>query len=278
MIKGMQKLKQKNNKEIISQHKKLSIQFSLDGFSFCIKDIPTNETLVVTEYVFKERLNTPNLLLEKINQVFESDKDLQANFEKVTAVHQNKLSTIVPNDLFDEDHLKSYLNYTIQTLSSDLVVYDDLNFDAKIVYIPYVNVNNFLFQNFGEFEFKHHSTLFIDEVLKQKEQFKDNAIFVNVSYANMDVVILKNREFNLYNSFFYNTKEDFIYYVLFCIEQLELDPNELTLYFSGNIINDYEIYKISQDYIKNIEFLKPNHDFFEKSEYFFKHSHYTLLS
>ncbi len=278
MIPEMQKLRKKNNKEIISQHKKLSIQFSLDGFSFCVKDIPTNEILVVTEYVFKERLNTPNLLLDKIVEAFETDKDLQADFEKVTAIHRNKLSTIVPNALFDEQHIKSYLNYTIQTLSSDLVVFDDLKIEAKNVYIPYVNINNYLFQNFGEFEYKHHSTLFIEEILDRKEEFNTNSLFVNVSYSNVDVIIIKDSEFSLYNSFSYNTKEDFIYYILFCVEQLEMDINEFTLYFSGNIIHEFDIYKIAYDYIKNIEFLTPNHDFFKKSEFFFDHSLYTLVS
>lgn len=274
----MQKLTQKNNKEIISQHRKLSIQFSLDGFSFCVKDIPTNEILVVTEYIFQERLSTPNLLLEKVTQAFENDKDLQVNFEKIEAIHQSQLATLVPNALFDEEHLKSYLNYSVKTLPSDFVAFDDINIDAKSVYIPYVNINNFLFQNFGEFEFKHHSTLFIEEILHQKDHFKDDAIFVNVAYYSLDIIIIKNGSFSLYNSFSYNSKEDFIYYILFCVEQLEMDPDKLHLYFSGNIINDYDIYIITQEYIRNIEFLKPKHDFFNESEFFLKHSHYTLLS
>ena len=274
----MQKLQQRSNKAISSQQKKLSIQFSLDGFSFCVQDIPTKEILVVSEYVFKERLATPNLLLEKVVEIFESDKDLQVNFDQVTVIHQNNLSTLVPNDFFDESHLKSYLQYTIKTLSSDFVTYDSLTNNIHNVYIPYVNINNYLFQNFGEFEFKHHSSLFIDKIAQQQNSLNKDCIFINVSYSSMDVGIVKDNEFSLYNSFHYKSKEDFIYYILFCIEQLEMNANELTVYFCGNIINEFDIYNITKNYIKNIEFLEPNHDFFEKSEFFFKHAHYLLLS
>ncbi|CAM1340309.1 DUF3822 family protein [Tenacibaculum amylolyticum] len=275
----MQKLIQKSKEDLFSQHKSLSIQFSLDGFSFCVKDIPSQNIILLTEYAFDQRVDTPQLLLEKVQEIFESDKELQVDFESITAIHQNQLVTQVPNDYFDEAQLQSYLNFTIKTLASDYITFDNLaSIEAKNVYIPYVNINNFLFQNFGEFEFKHHSTVLIEQLTKMHQQNTKETMYVNVSYYNMDVVVFVNGAFTLYNSFEFTSKEDFLYYILFVAEQLELDFTTFQLLFLGNIVNDYETYSIARQYIQNVDFIEPNHDFLEKSEHFFPHSNYILLS
>ncbi len=274
----MQKLTQKSNKEIISEHKSLSIQVSLDGFSFCIKDIPVNEILVLSEYAFSEKLLSPNLLADKINYAFENDKDLQIDFDKIIAVHENRLVTQVPNTFFDETQLKAYLQYNIKTLASDFFAYDNIaTIQAKNVYVPYVNINNFLFQNFGEFEFKHHSTILIEQLSKLYKD-EEQVMFVNVTYTTIDIIIFNKSKFTLFNSFSYRCKEDFIYYILLCAEQLEMNVHQFQLYFLGNITSEYETYKMTYEYVKNVHFIEPDFEFLEKSEYFFAHSHYTLLS
>lgn len=274
----MQKLTQKNNKELFLKHKSLSIQFSLDGFSFCIKDIPTGEIFMLSEYSFDTSLETPGILLEKIKSIFETEKELQVDFESITAIHQNQLATQVPNDFFDENHLKSYLDYTIKTLPSDYVTHDDLELiKAKNIYIPYVNINNFLFQNFGEFEFKHHLTVLINNLLEYNFNKKET-IFVNVTYSSLDIVVITDNQLSFCNSFTFNTKEDFLYYILFSCEQLNLDPKTLQLAFLGNITTEFETFKITSEYIKNIDFIESDNEFLKSSEHFFTHSNYTLIS
>ncbi len=274
----MQKLTQRN-KNFTSENKNLSIQFSLDGFSFCIKDAISEEIGLLSEYVFTNKLETPNLLLEKIKSIFESDKDLQANFKKVKAIHLNQLVTQVPNEYFDDTNLKSYLNYNIKTLASDYITYDNLqSIDAKNVFIPYVNINNFLFQNFGEFEFEHHSTILINQLIKKYENSSNDLILVNVVYDHIDVIVLKKGTFCMYNSFHFTTKEDFLYYILFSAEQLNLNLKELELIFVGNITKEFTSYQIISDYLKNISFLQPSYDFLDEAEHFFPHSNYILLS
>jgi hypothetical protein len=51
-------------------------------------------------------------------------------------------------------------------------------------------------------------------------------------------VIVKDKELLFCNTFTYETKEDFIYYILFTTEQLKLDPEDLDLILLGNIHED----------------------------------------
>ena len=275
----MQKLIQKNKEEISSKHKSLSIQFSLDGFSFCVKDIPSGQTLLLTTYNFESSMDTPHELSEKIQSIFEAEKELQIEFDQIIAIHQNQLVTQIPDAYFDENHLKTYLDFNIKTFSSDYITFDNLpSLEAKNVYIPYVNVNNFLFQNFGEFEFKHHSTVLLEQLITNHDASIEDTMYVNVSHKYLDIVVFKNDQLRLYNSFQYNSKEDFLYYILFVSEQLDLDPTEFQLLFSGNITKDFTNFTLTEEYIKNVDFLKPSHNFLDESEHFKPHSNYILLS
>ena len=133
---------------------KLSIQFNLDGFSFCITNNTTKEIVYFSEYLFEEQQITPESLLNKIEEIFKTDEYLQKDFSSVLVIHQNNLFTLVPDLYFSENKLSEYLNFNIKTLATDFIAFDDIQaVNAKNVYVPYVNINNFLFQNFGEFEY-----------------------------------------------------------------------------------------------------------------------------
>ncbi len=271
-------VQKKNNKFSLKKTKdiELSIQFSLDGFSFCVLDSNTKKDIYFTQYQFEETLNSPEDLLRKIETIFKEDQNLQIEYAAVSVIHQSNLSTIVPSKYFDKNSLATYLNFNIKTLKTDFIAFDNINtIDAKNVYVPYVNINNYLFQNFGEFEYQHHSTILLAKLLKL-ESSTQKKMYVNVSKSSFDIVVLENRKLILLNSFSYTTKEDFIYYILFTAEQIQLNTEEFKLYFMGEIEVESEIYKIAYTYIKNIFFLKSENSIFKDLE-IANHSNYILL-
>jgi len=254
----------------------LSIQFSLDGFSFCVTDSETKEKIYFTAYQFEETLNSPEDLLEKIQFIFKTNRNLQYTYDSVLVIHKNNLSTLVPSKYFDENALTSYLNFNIKVLSTDFIAFDEIaSSNAKNVYVPYININNYLFQNFGEFEYRHHHTILVEKLL-MLEGSNDKTMFVNVSKNSFDIVVLENKKIIFLNSFLYYTKEDFIYYILFTAEQIQLNTEIFKLYFMGEIQTESEIYKIAYKYIKNIFFLESQNFIFKDLEAS-NHSNFILL-
>lgn len=272
---------QKKNSNISlekTKDKALSIQFSLDGFSFCVSDSLTKKDVFFSEYQFDATQNSPENLLKEIKTIFKSDANLQLEYSSVTIIHQNNLATIVPDLYFDENSLASYLSYNIKTLKNDFIAFDEVSkIEAKNVYIPYVNINNYLFQNFGEFVYKHHHTVLVEKLLKANANNSDEKVmYVNVSKNTFDITVLEQNKLVLLNSFSYTSKEDFIYYILFTAEQLQLNTTDFKLYFTGDIHTESEIYKITYTYIKNIFFLGSENSIFKDLE-LAKHSNYILL-
>ena len=259
-----------------SNHHKLSIQFTLDGFSFCITNLDSQETIHFCAYTFPKTLENPEKLVAHFETIFQEDNHLQEDFKEILVIHQNSLATLVPNKLFREEHLKEYLDFNIKTLKTDFFAFDNIDqLAAKNVYVPFVNVNNYLFQNFGEFEYQHSTTAFIKRLL-QTTTTPEKTMFVDVWKDQISVVVLEDKKVLFSNSFSFTSKEDFIYYLLFTAEQLELNTNEFPLFFTGDIQEETEIYKITYQYIRNVDFLRSKNPIFMNSN-FSNHTHFILL-
>ncbi|MBL4643407.1 MAG: DUF3822 family protein, partial [Flavobacteriaceae bacterium] len=69
-------------------------------------------------------------------------------------------------------------------------------------------------------------------------------------------------------------KEDFIYYILFTAEQLQLNPEELLLFFIGDIEEESELYHIAYQYIRNVDFIKIDNSFFDTEKDISNHTNY----
>lgn len=268
-------LEKTKNLDIIT-NKKLSIQISLSGLSFCIRNISTNTFENFEHIKFDKKVN-PFEALERLMHYFDTREYLQTEFDDILVIHENDLSTLVPKPLFNEDYLADYLKFNSKILKSDYLNFDILNNNESVnVYVPYVNINNFIYDAFGEFTFKHFSTILIDEVLKIENNSSSNKVYAHISTEHFEIVAVENGKLKLYNTFEYNNAEDFIYYILFTLEQLNYDPEKIDVVLIGNISKDDSLYKIAYKYIRNISFGKSRNQLIDDSES--KHSNYIIAN
>jgi len=123
----------------------LSIQLSLNGLVYCIFDKELIDVVLLKEYQFEKRAQTPELLLEYVKEIFESDSELTQNYESVNVTHKNSLATIVPESLYDKDHHSDFLKYSVKVLKSDFISVDNMSeSESKNIYIPFKFINDYL--------------------------------------------------------------------------------------------------------------------------------------
>ncbi len=241
---------QKSNINLLSNHI-LSVQASLNGFSFCIIDTLENDILFFKEYTFNKQYN-PIELEEALHKEFESNYLLQGEFKKVNLIHQNNICTFVPKALFNKNDAVNYLKFNNKIFESDFIAHDKLqNQEIITVYVPFVNLNNYFFERFNTFDYQHAHHVLVQKLIENATQLTTK-MYVNINQTSFEIVFLKNGKLNFYNSFTYTTKEDFIYYLLFTIEQLELNLEIIELILLGNIDIENELYHICYEYIRNV--------------------------
>ncbi|MGB3605874.1 MAG: DUF3822 family protein [Psychroserpens sp.] len=247
---------------MISQHiKALSIQIRLSGLSFCILN-RSNHTIEWLNHVELQKKATPFELLNDIKKVIASHPRFEYAFETITCIYQNELSCLVPKEVFDESHLADYLKFNAKILKTDYISFDELTLNNCFnVYVPLINVNNYIFETFGSFTYKHSSTILIESILQSVSKFTDDKIYININASTFEIVYIIQQELILYNTFEYQSHEDFIYYTLFTIEQLKLDPETIKVVLSGAIDKASNLYAILFKYIRFVDFNHSSHKF-----------------
>ena len=261
-----------NNRDTpVENHTKLSIQASLNGLSFCILDTTENTVIQSENVVFAKQL-TPYAILKRLKQLFQEHKTDQGQFSEVVAVHRNNLFGFVPQPFFDASELANYVKFNTKILANDHIAYDEIKpFGLVNVYVPFVNINNYIYGLFGAFTFKHHGTVMVESLLNKhtglrnepihpsdrQAQGKEPACYVYVFERQMDVTIIAQNKLLLYNNFSFVTKEDFLYYLLFTLEQLQLDTASVAVKLFGDIEEDDDIYELCYQYIRNVAIFAP---------------------
>lgn len=255
----------------------LSIQISLSGLSFCTLKKDTNTIINLKEIRFHRKMN-PLEVLDQLQQVFNTEIMMQNTYDAINVIHDNELSTLVPKPLFNENCIADYLKFNSKILVNDFIAYDEVAINDSVnVYVPYINVNNFIYEQFGAFTFKHVSTVLIEEILHIEKNASAPKVYVNISNNHFETVIVDKAKLILYNTFEYNTAEDFIYYVLFTTEQLKLNPETFNLVFIGDVSKDDNLYAIAYKYIRNVSFgnRNENYKYLETPKY--NYSNFTLI-
>jgi len=238
----------------LNKNQELSIQVSLSGLSFCILHKGSNTITYIKYITFVNKVN-PIELLDKLKHAFNSEEVLNDTFNGVNVIHVNDLSSLVPKPLFNEDYLADYLKFNSKILKSDFLSFDDIAINDSVnVYVPFVNLNNFIYDQYGSFTYKHFSTVLIENILTLEKNAVDTKVYAHIGKDHFEIVIVNKGELLIYNTFEYTTKEDFIYYLLFTSEQLQLNPETLHLVFLGDINKDSELYDVSFKYIRNVGF------------------------
>ena len=237
------------------KYKKLSIQVSLDGISFCVFDTLQHSVLTVQSINFAD-FPKESKVEDHIWKTFLNHKELTKTYDEVVVIHNNNLNTFVPGAVFDEQFLGSYLQYNTKVFETDFFAFDELeNYEMNNVYIPYVNINNYLLDQFETFNYKQTNSILVSKVLDISKNREEKLVFVHFSATKFEIIVVQNQKLLFFNSFDYKTKEDFIYYLLFTAEQLKLNPEHFNMYLLGEISEEDELFKIAYQYVRNISLL-----------------------
>ncbi len=206
----------------------------MNGLSFSIVNTYSQQVEKAKSYSFQHSISLSELSTEVEKLILENHlRDYV--YEEVIAIHDNALFNVVPSALFNKDNLSDYLKFNTALLPNDIASYDSIpEWELQTVYIPYTNINNVLIDNFGAFEYVHISTVIL-KALMQEPGKKDTSAYLYVNNSTALLVLFKNNRLELINHYEISNEDDLTYYVLFALEQSQIDPSVLSLKILGGI-------------------------------------------
>lgn len=267
------------NKSKSNQYK-LYVELSNNGLKHTILDTQSNTFIGIEEYRFTDIYNDYSLV-EPLKEIISHNETYQNEFKAITVAFVNNRSTLIPNAIFNADKLTNYHQFNFSKQEEDQFYADTLiNLSAHNIY----SIPDFItaaFSSLKNIQFKHFSSALIESSLIEAKREKAlSLINVHILPSSFQVVVIKNQKLELYNSFNYQSSEDFIYYLLFVLDQLNINNEEAIIKLTGEVEMNSVIYTILYKYIQTLKFGERPENL--KFSYIFeetpKHFHHALFN
>lgn len=254
----------------------LSIRFSTDGLSFCIHD--NYSKLQVFSYR-PYSLDSQTEVIAKVKKEIVEEELLNLRYRKVYIVPCTKEKTLIPAHLFNKNYLSDIYRLCQHTEKNDILLYRKIRpMEAYIVESLPRSFVNFLTTRYQSVCIVNSAYPFIIDSLSSTLMNREH-LFVDIQDRYFDILITRNEEVLLFNSFTYNSVTDMVYYMLNCLNHTNTDKGNLQTTLSGHLAGDPHLYTTLNAYIPNISVL--NDTFLEqtlKDEKFHSSGFVHLLS
>lgn len=258
----------------------LIIQIGMDGALLAVNDTINNKYIAFEKYAF-QNIYSFRLIPDLLEMIFKNSKILPHTYKTMTCVVVNDRSTLIPNPLFENDKKEMYLKFNVSLEEDELVFADDLKgLDAKNIFAVPVGLKSKLESIYNNVSFHHFSSALIENLLTQNKNQTAKKLYVHVQASHFEMVVIEGKNLIFYNTFHHHSAEDFMYYLLFACEQLQLNPENMELVLLGEIERNSALYNLAQKYIRTIKFgeRKGDVDYSYQLQTLPKHSYFTLFS
>ena len=182
--------------------------------------------------------------------------------ENLSKIFDNDRYTFVPAAVFKEKNKDKYLAVLGLTDEDSVVCADYIKgADAYNVYAITKQEHEALQSLPETTKYYHASSVLVASLIKDNQERPDDVrVYLNIKDQKFEMIVLKGCNLLFNNTFRFKTKEDFLYFLLFTIEQLHLDAGSVPVYFLGMIEEKSAIVEVTSRYMRDIRFMGKDYN------------------
>ncbi len=246
----------------LTENYHISIQGSLNGYSFSILDKRRNKYILLRYMPFEQQLSPEEFVL-RVDELHSWDEYLSRNFGSASFIWLSTRYTIVPESLFDTQNLRTYFSFNQEPDETDSLFYNAVRSAGAVIIfaVPRGLCDRLTGWN-GKVRFYSQITPFVERLVTdyggKDEKYK---AMVNVHPGFIDMAVLKGNSLKLCNSYGCKNEKDFIFFLLYVFEQLRLNQEETPVFLSGDIDRNSPHFEMLKKNIRKISFEKYSDHF-----------------
>ncbi|MDZ7900080.1 MAG: DUF3822 family protein [Arcicella sp.] len=240
--------------EKLSQYQ-LSCEVSESSFACSVIDIVDNQTVVSEKYDFPASKENHSIAFY-LTQIYATHDFLKSlRWKAIEIIIDNQSFTLVPTDLFKKEYTNRYLQLAKGLHITDveevqICMHEDLG--IVNVYSSERELYNWFSGTYPliDLKYQHKTSQMIDLAIFIS---KAQTAFLYFGNHHFTMVITANGALKFCNRFEYKTAQDLVYYVLFTMNELEIEPDEIILRLYGNIKEQTEDFDLLNQYLTNVK-------------------------
>ncbi|MCF8218103.1 MAG: DUF3822 family protein [Bacteroidales bacterium] len=229
---------------------RLSIGLALDGFSFLVQN-QKQDILVLYSAAFNDAVTWDDVI-PGLENIFKQFPWLNQPMEKKLALMESPKFTLIPFSFYENKEKRKYLELN-HPLNEEEAIQNDMlkEFYSYVIYARDNKLQQMIRQNISNLSWHHYVTDFVKCTAKYNA---DKYIAADIRNSRVYISAFSDKRLMFCNEFRYNTKEDFVYYIVLAYRNLGYDPKTIPLKVTGLIDYDSEIISLMKRYIANIDF------------------------
>ena len=239
----------------------LAIELHNNGLCFAIMDTVRKKYIALNSHAFDENLQLSSE--DQFKRVLSRDNYLNRSYKTSGLIYASPNAVVIPSPLFDPEKLEAIFKFS-NLLPEDYTLISNSipGIDSRIVFSVPKKLVDIIDDHSTDIRILHQSTPDIENSSINARRYSQQEYITLRIYPDFfDIIVFRNGEFELYNSFTYKTEEDMIFYILYVFEQLEINKSKAKLVLSGLIEEDNSLTDSLSQYIPDINFDKFNRNF-----------------
>ncbi|MCC9136898.1 DUF3822 family protein [Pontibacter silvestris] len=278
------KIKDEAFKITQSSYCNLYLTISPRSIRIAVVNTDRNKFVVLEDYELLS-VFTPQQIAEQLQLITAENPLLQEQgWNAIRVSYSNQHFTLIPETLYDPTHKTDYLR-----LHSDLNMQENLVFSYRHNNLEAVNIfaiDMILQQTVDNIfperpvQLVHLTSALIQSVLHQAGRKNERCLYAYVQRNYVTMLVVSQSGLEFCNIFHYLSPEDFIYFVVFVMQEQKLNPETETITVWGDITHDSSLFNILQKYIRQVRFGRKPADvaYSYKFDDLFEYRYFELYS
>jgi hypothetical protein len=228
----------------------LFVQISGNNITMAILNSATIQLISLFEFSCPVKITEDEYYLE-LKKFFDEEEIFNKPFRRSLISIEYPFSTLVPSDIFDENKMADYLSISFDLPSGQVFINDEIVASGiRNVYCLPEDLFSIILTRFSSEDIHHFTTPLLSGTSNEAGNNPEgNVVFCHIRQNIFDLIIFRSAKLLYHNSFNFSNKEEFVYYILFVFEQLDIQPLKERVTLLGEVKEDSELIRFSREFL-----------------------------
>lgn len=179
-------------------------------------------------------------------------------WKQIRVAIKNQSFTLVPETLYEPKAATEYLqlNCTLDPHHEQVLTYHHAAIDAVNIFAADKYLIRALRETYPgkDIRYVHQTSALITALLHYGERNGQVKVYGYVEKNSLTILIIRDGALLFCNMFHFSTPEDFMYFLVFVMQEQKLNPDKDAVTIWGDITHDSTLFTLMRKYIRQVHF------------------------